>query len=319
MTKNILPSWRASESRKNIIDFVTKVTKENGKDYVEPKLRIATFDNDGTLWCEKPTIQIEFLKYQLFKNIHNNTKNIHTNTDKKISQLVNDFLHGEVKMNTTLKKILFEQIEGNISLSEFKENVEGFLAQWKHDGTGNEKLTGRTYKELTYEPMSELLDYLRANDFKIFLCSGGSNDFMRVFAEELYEIPHENVIGSFAVNRYVFGAGIEPEDTFFYKQIANFHNTSHGGKPEAINAHTGRIPIFSAGNVLNGGDIAHLTFCKSNPLQSFQLLINHDDAEREVAYAEKNDPSIKAGKAQGWSIVSMKNDWKKVFRNPEVV
>ncbi|MFK7749946.1 MAG: HAD family hydrolase [Kordia sp.] len=328
---DILSAWNANSPREKIIQFVEEVTNENHINFVEPSKRIATFDNDGTLWCEKPTIQIEFMKYQMQKNIA-------ANPDTEISKMMEKYFKGEIKKNATIQRILYEQVESGMPLSEFQTNVKEFLAQWKYPkeneknkNTINKKLTGRTYKELTYKPMLELLDYLRKNDFKIFLCSGGSSDFMRVFAEELYGIPNENVIGSFAINQYVSAIntkpdepkndiepeepknGIKPEDTFIRKQIQNIHKTVFAGKSEAIDARIGRIPIFSAGNVLNAGDVEHLTYCKSNPLPNFQLLINHDDAEREVAYSEKNRVSLDVAELQDWKVVHMKDHWKTVF------
>ena len=157
--------------------------------------------------------------------------------------------------------------------------------------------------------MLELLQYLRTNGFKTFICSGGGIDFMRVFAEDTYGIVPENVIGSFAMNKFEQVDG----KWKIIKAKKNLFINDGLTKPVGIDRQIGRIPIFVAGNVRSGGDIGQLTYSHTNTLPNFQLLINHDDETREFAYAEKDDASLNAAKKYGWHVVSMKDDWKQIF------
>ena len=167
----------------------------------------------------------------------------------------------------------------------------------------------QSYSNTAYQPMLELLKYLRDNGFKTYLSSGGGIDFMRVFAMDTYGIVPENVIGSFAINSF---EQVDGE----WKMIKGTKNIfMHDGmtKPVGIDLHIGRIPIFVAGNVRSGGDIGQLTYSQTNEVPNFQLLINHDDDVREFAYTEKDNASLDAAISGGWNVVSIKNDWGKVF------
>jgi hypothetical protein len=157
--------------------------------------------------------------------------------------------------------------------------------------------------------MLELLEYLRNNQFKTYICSGGGNDFMRVFAEEVYGVVPENVIGTFSMNSFQQING----EWKIVKGTENFFMNDKITKPAAIEQRIGRIPIFVGGNVRSGGDIAQLTYSQTNTLPNFQLLINHDDDTREFAYAEKDNASLNAAEKGDWHVVSMKNDWLKIF------
>ena len=157
--------------------------------------------------------------------------------------------------------------------------------------------------------MLELLVYLRANGFKTYICSGGGIDFMRVVSEKTYGIVPENVIGSNARDRFEKIDG----KWQLMKTGEDLFNNDKTGKPVGIDLHIGRKPIFAAGNVRSGGDISMLTYCHSNQLPSLQMLVNHDDADREFAYSEKDSASLNAAREQGWHVVSMKSDWKQIF------
>jgi phosphoserine phosphatase len=186
---------------------------------------------------------------------------------------------------------------------EFNLEVEDFFNATQHPKFN------KKYTQTIYQPMIELLKYLRENEFKTFICSGGGTDFMRVFAEDVYGIVPENTIGSFAMNTY------EEVDGFWkiVKGKKNFFMCDKEDKPVAIEQRIGRIPIFVAGNVRSGGDIGQLTYSKTNQLPNLQLLINHDDDLREFAYSEKDNSSLNAAKEGNWHVVSMKNDWLKIF------
>ena len=198
---------------------------------------------------------------------------------------------------------LFVATHAGMPVEDFNNSVKKFLNTVLHPKYK------KKFSEAIYQPMLELLRYLRANGFKTYICSGGGIDFMRVFAEDTYGIVPENVIGSFAVNTF---EQVDGKWTII-KDKKNLFINDGLGKPVGIDRQIGRIPIFACGNVRSGGDIGQLTYSHTNPLPNFQLLINHDDDVREFAYAEKDNASLNAAKEQGWQVVSMKKDWKRVF------
>ena len=205
--------------------------------------------------------------------------------------------HGEALME------LMAATHTGMSTEDFNQIVEEYLKVSRHPKYD------RKYTELIYQPMLELLNYLRKNGFKTYISSGGGLNFMRVFSEATYGIGPENVIGSFAINQFAQVDGkweiIKDKKNLFI----------HDGltKPVGIDRHIGRIPIFVAGNVRSGGDIGQLSYSQTNTLPNFQLLINHDDEMREFAYSEKDNESLNAAEQNGWNVVSMKNDWKTIF------
>lgn len=299
-----LPSWKDGSTKSAIIQFVNEVTKVGGSNYVQAKERIATFDNDGTLWCEQPVAQLEFVAYQIKKMANSRPEWKEEQPYKSIIEgdkdyLVNDYLNNHGK---ELMKLILTTHSG-MTLDDFNADVQEFMSSTMHPKYN------KKYTKTVYQPMMELLLYLQTNDFKTYICSGGGNDFMRVFAEETYGIVPENVIGTFAMNSFEQVKGswriIKGKDNFFMNDGLT--------KPAAIEQRIGRIPIFVAGNVRSGGDIGQLTYCKTNKLPNFQLLVNHDDAIREFEYSEKDNVSLKAAEAGQWNVVSMKNDWLTVF------
>lgn len=300
----ILPSWKDGPTKTAIINFVTEVTKVDGSNYVQPKERIATFDNDGTLWCEQPVAQLEFVSYQIKKMAITHPEWKNTQPYKSIIEddknyLINDYINNHGK---ELMKLIVTTHSG-MTLNKFNSDVKEFMSSSLHPQYN------KKYTETVYQPMIELLEYLQDNDFKTYICSGGGNDFMRVFAEEIYGIVPENVIGTFAMNSFEQVDGswhiVKGKDNFFMNDGLT--------KPAAIEQRIGRVPIFVAGNVRSGGDIGQLTYCKTNKLPNFQLLVNHDDDIREFAYSEKDNASLNAALEEKWQIVSMKKDWKVIF------
>jgi phosphoserine phosphatase len=299
-----LPSWKEGTTKSAIIQFVNEVTKVGGANYVQPKERIATFDNDGTLWCEQPVAQLEFVSYQIKKMANSRPEWKDEQPYKSIIEgdkdyLINDYINNHGK---ELMKLVVTTHSG-MTLDEFNSDVQEFMRSEVHPKYNNK------YTETVYQPMIELLLYLQNNDFKTYICSGGGNDFMRVFAEEIYGIVPENVIGSFAMNSFEQISG----SWNIVKRHDNLFMNDGLTKPAAIEQRIGRIPIFVAGNVRSGGDIGQLTYSQTNELPNFQLLVNHDDDIREFAYSEKNNASLKAAKEGHWNVVSMKNDWLTIF------
>ena len=299
-----LPSWNDGPTKAAIIQFVQDVTNSGGPKFVPPEQRIATFDNDGTLWVEQPVPQLEFAVYQIKKMAVNHPEWNETQPFKSVLEddneyLVNDLLNNHGK---ELMKIIAVTNAG-MTLREFNADVKAFL-----DASSHAKF-GKKYTETIYQPMLELLQYLRENNFKTYICSGGGNSFMRVFADDVYGIVPENVIGTFAMNTFEQVDG----EWEIVKGKENMFMNDKNTKPAAIEQRIGRIPIFVGGNVRSGGDIGQLTYSSTNTLPNFQLLVHHDDEVREYAYDEKDNASLNAAKEGAWSVVSMKNDWNKIF------
>ena len=299
-----LPSWNDGDVKHAITQFVTGVTTEGSPDFVPSEQRIATFDNDGTLWAEQPVVQLEFVAYQIKKMAPQHPEWKSQNPYKAVLEgdteyLINDYMNNHGKE-------LFELVlatHAGVTVQDFNKMVLEFLHTAQHPKFN------QSYNKTAYQPMLELLTYLRDNGFKTYLSSGGGVGFMRVIAMDTYGIVPENVIGSFAINSF---EQIDGE----WKIIKGSNNMfMHDGmtKPVGIDLRIGRIPIFVGGNVRSGGDIGQLTYSQTNKLPNFQLLINHDDEVREFAYSEKDSASLDAAKAGGWHVVSMKQDWKRIF------
>jgi phosphoserine phosphatase len=295
-----LPTWNDGPNKKAILDFVAAVTAKGGADFVPVADRIATFDNDGTLWCEKPLIQGAFM-LERFKLL------LPKNPAWKLEEPFKAILakDREYLANAGEEELVkfYLATQANLSKDDFQANAAKFFATAKHPKFNV------VYKELTYPPMVELIHFLQANGFQTFICSGGDVDFMRVVSREIYNIPVENVIGSSLVY------DVRDQDgklTLFRSAKLHFFNDKID-KPKGIWLHIGKRPIFAAGNVRSGGDIAMLRFTQSGKGRSLQLMVNHDDDVREFAYAEKDRASLNASETHGFHVVSMKNDWKKIF------
>lgn len=298
-----LPSWNETKIKTNIIDFVKSITDLNSKLYVKPYDRIATFDNDGTLWCEVPTIQVAytFMKVKEMFPSHPEWK------DEKIFMAVMNDDKGYIEEDIAsggkgLMEVLAATNTG-ITLDEFQISVIEFFAKAEHPKF---KVP---FTKVYYVPMLELINYLKSNEFEVFICSGGGLDFMRVVSNEVYGIPTQNVIGSFGKAKFEIVEG----NSEIMKLPDLILINDKAGKPVGIDYFIGRKPIFSAGNVRSGGDIEMCEYCQSNTLPSIQLIVNHDDPVREFEYSEKGNESLDAAAKNGWNVVSMKNDWKKIF------
>ncbi len=292
-----LPSWNDGANKKAIIDFVKAVTTEGSQSYVKPEDRIATFDNDGTLWAEQPVVQVMFI-FQCIK------KMVEKDPSLKVKQPYKAVVENDTeylnKLGATDLLKLFIVTQTGMTQTEYQKEVADFFASFKTP-------SGKTMSQLRYQPQLELLDYLRANDFKIFICSGGSVEFMRVISQEYYGIPPERVIGT--EFKYTFNDSIN--DIQRMPEFKTFNDQQE--KPVNIQYQIGKRPILACGNEGGMGDIYMLRFSQGNTHPSLQLIINHDDADREFFYQEKDNTSLDWAKKYGWSIISMKNDWKKVF------
>jgi phosphoserine phosphatase len=304
MPSDDLPSWKQSPARSAILDFVERVTTDGSPDFVPPSERIATFDNDGTLWCEQP-LQVQFFFGR--DRLHELAEADPTLKDR---QPFKAYL--ERDMPTIMqfgKKGLMEVgafAHAGMTEDAFHACARNWLATSRHP-----KLD-RPFTDLTYRPQIELLDHLRANGFKTFIVSGGGIDLIRAFAEESYGIPPEQVVGSSVKTRFEMR-----DDRGEILKLADLNSfDDREVKPANISLHIGRRPILAFGN--SDGDLAMLRYCKTGPGPRLALILHHDDAGREFAYDRdfKLSPLVEAldkADAYGITLVSMKDDWKLVF------
>jgi len=299
-----LPSWNDGPARAAITEFVAKVTKQGGPDFVPPEERIAVFDNDGTLWSEQPMyVQLAFAldRIKAMSNQHPEWK------DKQPFKAVleNDIAALAASGEKGLVELVMATHAG-MSTQEFAEIATDWIRTAKHPKTG------KPYTEMVYQPMLELLDYLRQNGFKTFIVSGGGIEFMRPWTEAVYGIPPEQVVGSSIKTKYEVKDG-KPTLT----RLAEIDLVDDGpGKPVGINSHIGRRPIAAFGN--SDGDFQMLEWTTSRDGARFGLIVHHDDAAREVAYDRKShfgklDKGLDEGPKRGWVITSMKSEWKCIF------
>jgi phosphoglycolate phosphatase-like HAD superfamily hydrolase len=299
----LLPSWNEGAVRQSILNFVRTVTTRGDPQFVEPQERVAVFDNDGTLWSEQPmyfqfAFAIDRLKAMAPQHPEWKDKPLY------VAVLAGDMkglaaggLRGLLELATVT--------HAGMTTDEFSKIVEEWITSARHP-----KLN-RLYTDLIFQPMLELLAYLRANGFKTFVVSGGGIEFMRVFAEKVYGIPPEQVIGSSIVTKFEIVAGVPvltrmPELNFMDDNV---------GKPVAINMHIGRRPIAAFGN--SDGDLQMLQWTTAGAGLRFGLLVNHTDSVREYAYQAgpmgKLDIALTEAASKGWTVVDMKRDWKRIY------
>ena len=301
---DLLPSWNDAASKNAIVAFVDRVTKQGSPDFVPEADRIATFDNDGTLWAEQP------LYSQLFFALDRVKALAPEHPEWKQEEPFASLLKGNVKDvlaggEKALMPIVIATHTGMTS-EEFNRIVRDWIASGKHP------VTGRPYTEMVYQPMLELTAYLRANGFKNFIVSGGGIDFMRPWTEKVYGIPPENVFGSSGKTKFELRSD---GPVLIRLPELNFINDGPG-KPVGINEHIGRRPIASFGN--SDGDLPMLQWTMAGSGPRFALLVHHTDAEREWAYDRNSsigrlDKALDAANAKGWTVVDMKTDWKTIF------
>jgi phosphoserine phosphatase len=295
-----LSGWKDGPNKKAIVEFVAAVTQKDGPDYVPPEDRVATFDNDGTLWCEKPTIEGVFALEQFRAMLPKHPEWKDRQPFKAILEKDKEhFAHADMEEIIAF----FLATHSGMAQAEFNESARQFFATAKHPKFGV------LYKQMTFQPMVELVKHLQANGFRVYICSGGDVDTMRAVAQEIYGIPVENIIGT----SLVYEAREEAGKLTLLRTAKFFSFNDKIDKPKNIWLRLGKRPILAAGNVRSGGDIAMLRLAQGSKYRSLQLMVNHDDAEREFAYAEKDCASLSAAEQHGWNVVSIKNDWRRVF------
>jgi phosphoserine phosphatase len=300
----MLDSWQDGAARSAIVDFVARVTRDGGPEYVRPAERIATFDNDGTLWCEQPVqVQVFFAQARLAELAAKDPT-------MRERQPFKAFLEHDQKTIQALgKQAVLEMAfatHAGVTDEEFDVIACRWLASAKHPRLG------RLFTQCTYRPQVELLEYLRAHGFRTFIVSGGGIGLMRAFAEAAYGIPSEQVIGSSVKTRVEMQDGrVQLMRT---AELGSFDDREV--KVQNIGLHIGRRPILAFGN--SDGDLAMLRYTKTGPGARLALLLHHDDGEREVAYDRefRLSPLVEAldrAAEHGITVVSMKRDWRTVF------
>jgi len=307
--KKILISWHDTVTKQVIIDFVSSVIDENSPQYVPPAERIAVFDNDGTLWCEKPMyIQLDYLLRKLAAQAEMDASLRKTQPWKAAWEKDFNWLGDVVtKHYQGDDRDLHIMLKGILSLSK-DQPVEKIEVEAKNFiETEHHPTLGLSYRDCIYQPMLELLQFLEANGFINYIVSGGGRDFMRGFSQDLYGIPRERVIGSTVAYRYV-----ESEGGGTIVQKADLDVIDDGpGKAVQIWNIIGRRPILAAGN--SNGDLQMLTFSGGEPLPALRLLVIHDDADREFAYQAGAEKILNTAQTHDWTTISIKNDWRTVF------
>jgi phosphoglycolate phosphatase-like HAD superfamily hydrolase len=299
-----LPSWNGGTARNALVTFVERVTRAGSPDFVAPAERIAVFDNDGTLWAEQPAY------FQLLFALDRVRALGPQHPEWKAQEPFASVLKGDTAAalgggNHAIMEIVAASHAG-ISTDAFQAVVKDWLATARHP------TTRRPYTEMVYQPMLEVLSYLRANGFKTFIVSGGGVEFLRAFAETAYGIPPEQVVGSSIVATFETGTG-RPQ---LIKQPKVEFIDDGAGKPVGINRFIGRRPIAAFGN--SDGDLQMLQWTAAGPGARFALFVHHTDATREWAYDRQStigrfDKGLDEAKARGWTVVDMKTDWKTVF------
>lgn len=293
-----LPSWNEGVLKQSILAWVKSVTDSASKDFIPVEDRIATFDNDGTLWSEKPLVQELFAFYQVKKMVSAKPVLAKLQPFKAvIEQDKNYFAKGGEK------ELISLIIATHTGMSEdaFEAEVKDFVSSATYPGKNV------PIKQITYQPQIELLKFLRANDFKTFICTGGTIEFVRSISQDYYGISKDQVIGTSF--QYMVA---DSNGTIFRKPALNSFNDKTA-KPVNIQLHIGQRPVFACGNEGGGGDIAMLEYSQSSHYPSFQMIVNHDDSTREYYYQEKDTASLKAAVKNSWHIVSMKDDWKRIY------
>jgi hypothetical protein len=299
-----LPSWNDGATKKAITDFVSRVTVQGGSDFVPPAERVAVFDNDGTLWLEQPMyVQLAFAldRVKALASQHPEWK------DKQPFKAV---LEGDMKALAAAGEHGLVELVMATHAGMTTNEFEKITAEWL--ASARDPRFKRPYTELVYQPMLELLAYLRANGFTTFIVSGGGIEFMRPWTGRIYGVPSEQVIGSSIKTRFEMRDG---RPILFRLPEMNFIDDK-AGKPVGINEHIGRRPIAAFGN--SDGDLEMLQWTTMSGGVRFGLLVHHTDAEREYAYDREShfgrlDKALDAAAVNNWTVVDMKRDWKRVF------
>ncbi len=299
-----LPSWNEGKTKQAIVNFVIKVSTAGSPDFVPVAKRIATFDNDGTLWAEQPMYVQAFFVFDRIKALA--PQHPEWQTKEPFASVLKGDLQTALAGGENAVMEMVMTTHAGMTTGEFEQQVKDWLATARHPASK------RPFTEMVYQPMLELLSYLRANDFKTFIVSGGGIEFMRPWAEKVYGIPPEQVIGSSIKTKFELREG---KPVLVRLAEINFIDDKEG-KPVGIHQHIGRRPIAAFGN--SDGDLQMLQWIAAGSGTTFCLYVHHTDAEREWTYDRQShtgrlDKGLDEAKAKGWTVVDMKNDWNVVF------
>lgn len=299
-----LASWNDGPTKTAIVQFVQATIDESSPRFVPPAERIATFDNDGTLWAEQPMYFQFFFVVERIKTLA--PQHPEWKEQEPFASVLKGDLHAALATGEKGMMEMMLATHAGMTTQEFEQLVKTWIATAKHP------LTKEPYTKMVYVPMQELLAYLRANGYKTFIVSGGGIEFMRPWTEQVYGIPPEQVVGTSIKTKFEMRAGTPvlarlPEVSFVDDGV---------GKPVGINEHIGRRPIMAFGN--SDGDLQMLQWTAAGSGPHFCLYVHHDDAQREWAYDRHSpvgqlDKGLDEAAAKGWTVVSMKNDWNRIF------
>lgn len=303
-TSDPLPSWNEGKTKDSIIAFVKTVVEPKNENFIEVADRIATFDNDGNLWSEQPAYFQLFFAIERVKQMA--PEHPEWKTEQPFKAVLEDDMPALLKQGEHgLLEIVMASHAGNTT-EEFEAIVKNWLATAQHPRFD------RPFTELVYQPMLELLDYLRANDFKVFIVSGGGIEFMRPWVEEVYGIPKDQVVGSSIKTEFIFEDG-KP----VIKRLAELDFIDDKeGKPIGIHKFIGRKPVFASGN--SDGDLQMLQYTASGKGKRFMLYLHHTDSVREWAYDRKShigrlNKGLDEANEKGWTVIDMEKDWKVIY------
>lgn len=299
-----LPSWNNTSAKQDIIAFVEKTTDASSLDYIPPAERIAVFDNDGTLWSEKPMyFQLIYVLDQIKAQASEHPE---WQTQEPYASVIKGDYAGAINQGEKALLTLAMATHSGMTAEEFRQSVRGWLETARHPETG------MLYTEMVFQPMLELLAYLRANGYKTYIVSGGGIDFLRVFAEKTYGIPPEQVVGTTLKAKYEVRDG----KPVIIKEPEIVLVDDKAGKPVGIYQYIGRRPFFAAGN--SDGDYQMLQYTTTGEGARFGLLVHHTDAEREWAYDRDSHvgklvKGLEDAPKFGWLVVDMKEDWARIY------
>lgn len=298
-----LPSWNQGNVKARILNFVKNVTNSENTNYIIPEDRIAVIDNDGTLWAEKPTYFQGFFVLDRLEELSKSNPEISRNP--QLQQLLNkDFTNLQQLSKKDIMSLVM-LTHSNITQHEFNKMVQ----KWAE--TAHHPQTQKRFVQMVYQPMNELIDFLKLNHFKTFIVSGGGIDFIREALSNVYGIPPDQIIGSSIKFRYINGTNRGNSTILREPELASFNEKEV--KPENIQLHIGKVPVFAAGNA--DGDLEMLRYTADNNSlgKSLEILVHHDDGVREYSYDTQSENVLIEAQGRNWTIVSMKDDFRIIY------
>jgi phosphoglycolate phosphatase-like HAD superfamily hydrolase len=304
-TVDPLPSWNQGIVKSRILNFVKNVTNSENTNYITPEDRIAVFDNDGTLWAEKPTYFQGFFVLDRLEELSKSNPEISRNP--QLQQLLNKNFTNLQQLSKKDIMSLVMLTHSNITQHEFNKGVQKWAEMAHHPQTQ------KRFVQMIYQPMNELIDFLKYNHFKIFIVSGGGIDFIREALSNVYGIPPDQIIGSSIKFRYTNGTNRGNSTILREPELASFNEKEV--KPENIQLHIGKVPVFAAGN--SDGDLEMLRYTADNNSlgKSLEILVHHDDGVREYSYDTRAENVLIEAQRRNWTIVSMKDDFRIIYPN----